>query len=197
LAQALLPLVESAEPLEAALTQCADDLSKRMDSMLCQKLGFGSNAGEALELARAFPAIMADCQLDMTNTYRALIDLPHLPDNEQALASLVQHSYASELDTNALTRWLQSYQRVQAEEARPADRRREQMSRVNPKFILRNYMAQLAIESAEAGDLGLLHELHQLIREPYAEQPGKERWTEKRPDWAAHKPGCSMLSCSS
>jgi uncharacterized protein YdiU (UPF0061 family) len=86
---------------------------------------------------------------------------------------------------------------VRAEEALPTERRSEQMRRVNPKFILRNYMAQLAIESAEAGDLSVLQELHQLIREPYADQPGKERWTEKRPDWAAHKPGCSMLSCSS
>jgi uncharacterized protein YdiU (UPF0061 family) len=201
LAQALLPLVDSAQPLEAALTQSADDLSKRMDQMLCQKLGFSSSAGEALELSRALPQIMFDCQLDMTNSYRALIDLPQGEQDGGRLVQLLEpHSYAPQLEAahrHALGGWLQSYQRVRAEEALSAERRREQMRRANPRFILRNYMAQLAIESAEKGDLSLLHELQQLIREPYADQPGQERWTALRPDWAAHKPGCSMLSCSS
>lgn len=196
-AHALLPLIEETEPLQAALQHCADELTQRMDRMLCDKLGFSSSSGEAAEIAGAWLEVMAECQLDMTNSYRSLIALP---DTEQAaLEQLAAHTYTelSAEQTSLLRSWTARYQRARAEEARVPEQRSEQMRRANPKFILRNYMAQLAIESAEQGDLGLLHELHQLIRKPYDEQPGQERWTAKRPDWAANKPGCSMLSCSS
>jgi uncharacterized protein YdiU (UPF0061 family) len=105
------------------------------------------------------------------------------------------------LQREQLGRWRLAYQQLRADDGdlsfMPAHKRLEQMRRTNPKFILRNYMAQLAIEQAEAGDLSLVHELQRLLRAPYDDQPGQERWAAKRPDWAANKPGCSMLSCSS
>jgi uncharacterized protein YdiU (UPF0061 family) len=71
------------------------------------------------------------------------------------------------------------------------------MNGVNPKYVLRNYMAQLAIDKATAGDVGLIDEFYQLLKRPYDEQPDSEKWFAKRPDWARNKVGCSMLSCSS
>ena len=61
----------------------------------------------------------------------------------------------------------------------------------------RNYVVQRVIEATEAGDRTQLGELLDVLRRPYDLQPGKERFAEKRPEWARHKPGCSMLSCSS
>ena len=75
--------------------------------------------------------------------------------------------------------------------------RKLKMNKLNPKYVLRNYMAQLAIEAAEKEDYSFINELHELLKHPYDEQPENEKWFAKRPDWARNKVGCSMLSCSS
>jgi uncharacterized protein YdiU (UPF0061 family) len=70
------------------------------------------------------------------------------------------------------------------------------MNLVNPRFILRNYLSQQAIDAAMNGDMSVLERLMEAARHPYDEDIADDLIA-KRPDWALNKPGCSTLSCSS
>jgi len=71
------------------------------------------------------------------------------------------------------------------------------MNAVKPLDVPRNWLAQQAIEAAEQGDDTELHVLLNVLRNPYTEQAGRERFALPRPEWARNRAGCSMLSCSS
>lgn len=207
LANAILPLIGEAEPLQALIEGFATRYDTLWRAMMADKLGL--DAYDPRDDDALFTELLEVLQLtetDMTLFYRLLAEIPaeagtHEPDDAALLAPLREAYYRPEqLDGAHRTRiaaWLRSYrQRVQRDGTPDADRRRR-MHAVNPKYVLRNYMAQMAAEQAETGDNRLVHELLELLRHPYDEQPGQQRWFARRPEWARNKPGCSMLSCSS
>ena len=119
---------------------------------------------------------------------------------EYGLAALEPAFYRSELlalHRDALGAWLSAWGDRVLADGEPAAQRVARMNAANPCYVLRNYLAQQAIELAERGDPARLHELLAVLRHPYDEQPGQEAYAARRPDWARDKPGCSMLSCSS
>jgi uncharacterized protein YdiU (UPF0061 family) len=210
-ANALHPVVGSAEPLEEGLREYAETLDRHTLANFAAKLGLEpfpadedpEDPSSGIALANAGLRVLASTPTDMTIFHRALADVPLArvdASDEELLAPLRAAYY--EPDPPPASReltldWLRRLgARVRAEAVEP-ERRRARMNAANPKYVLRNYLAQLAIDAAEAGDPSLIDELLDVMRRPYDEQPERERYASRRPDWAKHKPGCSQLSCSS
>ena len=155
-------------------------------------------------LVEALRDLLPRTETDMTLFFRGLADLPTSttePDDTELLAPVRDAYYLpdelrGDLRT-ATVQWLREYRSRAARDRRSDDERRTAMNLVNPKYVLRNYLAQLVIDASEQGEQELITELLDVLRHPYDEQPGNERFAEKRPDWARTRAGCSMLSCSS
>jgi uncharacterized protein YdiU (UPF0061 family) len=205
LASALYPLIEDAEPLEAALNGFADDYHRRYRSMMLAKLGL-EPAGEADDqLITGLVDALQATETDMAVFFRRLAAIPAEggaggadPLGPEGIgAAFYQPGSMTGADRARILAWLDRYhERVRAEPVSDRDRAAA-MNRVNPKYVLRNYLAQQAIDAAEQGDFSQVVALLDVVRRPYDEQPALEAYAAMRPDWARHRPGCSMLSCSS
>jgi serine/tyrosine/threonine adenylyltransferase len=198
LANALYPLIKRVEPLKAGLAVYNDTFEHAWQTMMAAKLGL-SIFDEALcnELLKLLPIV----ETDMTIFFRQLASVNSHHSVSEAIEQLTDAYYVPEQLTvdyrNRLSHWLSLYSQSLKQQAVPDDVRRASMNAVNPKYVLRNYLAQLAIDDAEQGDFAKIHELLDLLRHPYEEQTNKQHFATKRPDWARQRAGCSMLSCSS
>ncbi|MCK5191308.1 MAG: YdiU family protein [Methylococcales bacterium] len=207
LANAIYPLIESVEPLQQALTVYNETYQQGWQSMMAEKLGLKSFDPETDdELCKELLALLAEVETDMSIFYRKLafinveVELDGQSD-EQLIEPLLDAWYRFEAVSaeykSRFANWLRLYiLRVQKEGTHQTDKK-QRMNAVNPKYVLRNYLSQLAIDKAEQGEFSMVKELLELMRHPYDEQPDKEEFAKKRPDWARNKPGCSQLSCSS
>ncbi len=197
LAQALSPLFDEMAPLQAGLDAFRDRYAAEDRAHLVAKLGLGQfRDGDELLMAQ-FRELLHTGQMDMTLAFRALAEVdPAAP----ALAPLEEAFYSPEARAQvlpALGDWLRRHgQRVLAGGQSQAERRRIMLA-ANPRYVLRNWLAQEAIDLAEQGDPSGITELLEVMRHPYDEQPGREAYARRRPEWARERAGCSMLSCSS
>ena len=165
--------------------------------MTAAKFGFKSWRAEDDELTGEALRILRDAEMDMTIFYRALAKIDV---NRPSVDMLDQCFYREDLrgkNETALDHWLVRYATRVRADAEPAEVRVARMNAVNPKYVMRNYLAQEAIDAAHEGNNAPVIDLLDVMRHPYDEQPGRERYAKKRPDWARQKAGCSMLSCSS
>ncbi len=204
LANALYPLIEEAEPLQMALNNIVAEYEPSYYKMLGAKLGLDSVVDADHAFLVELETTLQLTETDMTIFFRCLADMrkAHPIDEGVEFLEPVKEAFykPQELTGPTLDRWRSWFndylQRLHRTHTSDEDRVRR-MNAVNPKYVLRNYMAQLAIDQAESGNPSLIDELYELLRHPYDEQPENEKWFAKRPDWARHKVGCSMLSCSS
>ena len=203
LGNALMPLVNETDPLQRGLDQYLSRIESKGNEMIAAKLGLDHYQETDEALKKELFEVLTLTETDMTIWYRKLADVPVDDDVEPAemIKPLIGAYYEpSELvgDLRArLLKWLEQYRDRVRSAGILDDTRRESMNRVNPKYVLRNYMAQLAIDKAAKGDGSLVIELLELLRRPYDEQPEHQQYFARRPEWARHRAGCSMLSCSS
>ncbi|HEX9449595.1 MAG TPA: protein adenylyltransferase SelO family protein, partial [Dongiaceae bacterium] len=166
------------------------------------KLGLRDCEDDDVTLMETLQELMRGAEIDMTLFFRALADVDTAtPQHDGAHAALFDAAFYDTAKrqqvSGALNDWLAAYAARLQRDGLPAAERRARMNRVNPRYVLRNYLAQQAIDRAEQGDEAGILELLEVMRHPYDDQPGRDAFAQRRPDWARNRAGCSMLSCSS
>jgi serine/tyrosine/threonine adenylyltransferase len=186
LAQALLPLVEK-EALKAGLETYQPLFDREYQERMRAKCGLiEAQAGDD-ELIRDFLGLLQGSHADYTVVFR---ELGMFSSADGALNEKLREHF---LNRERFDEWAVRYRdRLRSEQSHDDDRR-ERMNRVNPKYVLRNYLAQIAIEKAQHKDFSEIDRLFTVLQTPFTEQPGMESYALPPPNWGKHL----SVSCSS
>lgn len=200
LANSLYPLIEETQDLENSLQSYADKAHLYYAKMMRDKLGLFTEHDTDAELIFSLEEMLHLTETDMTIFFRNLSSFSK--EEPSKGLKVVKDAFYVPNDVSDSIRqqwnmWFENYADRLKNESHSAEERKAKMNSVNPKYVLRNYMAQLAIDDANKGNYKLIDDLFKLLKNPYDEQLENEKWFAKRPEWARHKVGCSMLSCSS
>jgi uncharacterized protein YdiU (UPF0061 family) len=187
LGQALLPLIGEVDDTYAALEIYKPAYEQKLGELLHAKLGLRTVQPDDSKLTDAMFALMQASHVDFTLFFRRLGDLQvDNPSGDEPLRDLF-------IDRPAFDAWAGQYrQRLRQENSIDAERRMA-MHRVNPKYVLRNYLAQVAIEKAQNKDFSEVAKLLSILEKPFDEQPENEKYADLPPDWASQL----EVSCSS
>jgi uncharacterized protein YdiU (UPF0061 family) len=193
LAEALLPLVPDHAPLEKGLNLYAETFNHAWRGALSQKLGVAAfdQPGDE-ELLSGLFTLMYEKETDFTLFFRNLAAVPLDAADDAALLKPLEPAFYAE-PAGGWAAWLRRY----AARVKDEPRRVERMNQANPKYVFRNYLAQLAIDALEKGDTSVMERLLKVLERPYDEQPAHGDLAARRPEWARNRAGCSALSCSS
>jgi uncharacterized protein YdiU (UPF0061 family) len=188
LAYALRPLAADPDAsLPPLLDRFADDFTLCLAAAMRAKFGLAEEEPEDKALVDDFLALLAQERVDMTIAFRSLAAFDR---GRGATPAEVRDLF---IDRAAADAWGERYLRRLEREPRAESQRQDAMRRVNPKYVLRNHLAQQAIEQAVAGDFSEVQRLHELLRRPFDEQPGLQAYAGHPPEWARE----IEVSCSS
>ena len=208
LARALAQLAspEALPKLQRAVDAFAPTLASLHRHSMLRKLGLVGGPDTAAEddalLLDLEPLLLA-AETDMTLFFRGLADLPvATPPTDATAFGVLRDAYYAPESVDAALRaqlgdWCRAYARRVRREPLADGERATRMNAINPLYVPRNYLLQEVIDATEAGDRTALPALMAVLRAPYTARPEHARYAAKRPEWARHKAGCSMLSCSS
>jgi serine/tyrosine/threonine adenylyltransferase len=185
LAQALTPLI-TVDAAKQALEDYEPEFIHHYYDLMRAKLGLKETNEQSVEITNDLLALLTEDARDYTNTLRALSDFK-LDDANMSL----RDRFISRL---AFDKWAEQYQARLHQEHSDDAQRKIDMDQRNPKYILRNHLAQVAIEKAERDkDFNEIDRLLELLKDPFSERPGFEHYADEPPDWAQH----IEVSCSS
>ena len=213
LAEALLAVCPDEARLEDSVARAGAAMKQALRTMHRQKLGLVdvNDVGAADAAADALWPLLSLTETDHSMFFRALADIVRLPperrDDDTLWGLVLPASYdvaaATTTQRTPLLAWLRMYLLLADASSSSSSSWSLAMSRaaamdlVNPLLLPRNWLAQEAIDAATAGDLAPLQRLLTILRDPYTRRDDVVREAGRRPEWARHKAGCSMLSCSS
>jgi uncharacterized protein YdiU (UPF0061 family) len=193
LGQALVPLTEDLDATKLAIDAFIDEYSDAVDAVFRAKLGLATARDDDQALVNGLIELLNASHTDWPRFWRRLSRLrveAAAPEDDAAVRDLV-------IDRPAFDAWAATYRaRLRAEDS-DDDERRARMDRVNPKYVLRNHLAEIAIRKARGDDgerdFGEVARLLKVLERPYDEQPEHEAYAAEPPDWARSL----ELSCSS
>jgi uncharacterized protein YdiU (UPF0061 family) len=187
LGQAMLPLIGEVDDVQQALSGYKTEFSQKLDQLLHAKLGLTTMQAEDSELLDQMFAMMQESHVDFTQFFRRLGNLQI--DNiklDEPLRDLF-------LNRPAFDAWAALYRARLRQEASLDAERQAAMHAVNPKYVLRNHLAQIAIEKAQNKDFSEIARLLAILEKPFDEQPENDQYAALPPDWAS----TLEVSCSS
>ena len=157
--------------------------TKEFLRLMGEKIGISSIEAEDFELIETMLEMLQKLRIDYTLFFRTL---SHYQEQRDALLELGFHH-------NDIHKWLDAYDKRVAKDSSSHTVRNQKMLQTNPKYVLKNYMIQEAIEGVEQGDTTLFEALFEIAREPYSEHLAYQRWAEATPNRFKNQ----KLSCSS
>jgi len=182
LALALEPLVKR-ERLEKIMEHYGRLYSQHFLYLMGKKLGLDEVSDKDFDFMKQMFGMLQSLHVDYTLFFRTL---SHYEGERKELLKLgLLHTPMNE--------WLDEYDKYLEQNESSIEERHESMLKVNPKYVLKNYMLQEAIEKAEEGDYTLVDELFKIAQDPYVEHEEFEAWAGKTPDEFKNQ----KLSCSS
>ena len=187
LAHALMPLIGDSDEALAALEPYKTVYPDAMLAAWRAKLGLATPRDDDQTLIDDLLRRMAADRADMTITLRRLSAF------DSAAGALNEALRDMFIDREAFDTWAVRYaERLRGEVSLDAERL-PRMNAVNPKFVLRNHLAEAAIQVAQEGDFSETQRLHAVLERPFDEQPEADAYAAFPPDWAQHL----EVSCSS